>query len=354
MTDGALAGVTVLDFTAQLPGPLATLFLADAGAEVIKIERPGEGEVGRADDAVFAMRNRGKRSIAIDLKQDSALLNPLVERADVLIEQFRPGVMDRLGLGYEAVRAINPRVIYVSLNGYGSEGPDRLRPGHDLTYSAEIGLLALNADADGNPVMPSALAADTAGGSFAALSNILLALYRRERTGEGARLDVAMITGALAMIEEPLAHHFTGRDPQPRYNPSLGSSPRYNIYRTRDGRHLACAPAEEKFWVTFCALVGLPESADVAMVKARIAEREAAEWMRIFDGHEVCCSLVATVLQAAASPRIRRLLNRETRYGTIMMPALPSVFDPSLLAATPVAAAPELGEMNGNIVDLQG
>src|ERR1700712_5629768 len=186
-----LEGTLVLDFSTLLPGPMATLLLAEAGAEVVKIERPGSGEDMRGyapkwgrDSANFALLNRGKTSLALDLKSavDRQRLQPLLERADVTVEQFRPGVMARLGLDYESVAAINPGVIYCAITGYGQTGPKRDQAGHDLNYIGDAGLLGL---AMGNGVVPPALVADIAGGAYPAVINILLALNQRERTGLG-------------------------------------------------------------------------------------------------------------------------------------------------------------------------
>ncbi|HTS53752.1 MAG TPA: CaiB/BaiF CoA-transferase family protein, partial [Burkholderiales bacterium] len=204
-----LSGVRVLDFSTLLPGPMATLLLAEAGADVIKIERPDSGEELRgyqprfADTSVsFAMLNRGKRSIAIDLKAPDALtrLHPLIESADVVVEQFRPGVMERLGLGYEALAAINPRIVYCAITGYGQSGPKALVAAHDLNYQADAGLLSIAAGADASPVIPNALVADIAGGSYPAVINILLGLRRRELTGKGCKLDIAMTDGLLPFL----------------------------------------------------------------------------------------------------------------------------------------------------------
>ncbi|KHK89168.1 CaiB/BaiF CoA transferase family protein [Novosphingobium malaysiense] len=337
---GSLGGLLVLDFTTLLPGPLATLMLARAGAEVIKIERP-EGEPMRSDLPVFEILNRGKRSIAIDLKADGAKLAGLAARADVIIEQFRPGVMDRLGFGYEAVRAVNPSVIYVSLNGYGSEGPDTLRPGHDLTWQAESGLLSLNVDANGAPVLPAAMVGDIAAGSHAAFANIALALYRREKSGEGARIEVPMFNGLLAFLAEPLAHSAAGQSVHPGYSPATGSSPRYGIYRAGDGRYLALASPEEKFWKAFCQRTGLPLDAGRETIAARLLERGGQEWIDSFDGADLCCSLVLTVGEALATPRMQRLLEADP---------LPLPIARQLATgAGPLEAAPVLGEANGTL-----
>jgi crotonobetainyl-CoA:carnitine CoA-transferase CaiB-like acyl-CoA transferase len=195
-----LSGITVLDFTTLLPGPLATLMLAEAGAEVVKIERPGGEELRRdppyidGESAVYALLNRGKKSIVLDLKAADARarLAPLLAGCDVVVEQFRPGVMARLGLGYEAVKAMNPRVVYCAITGYGQEGPRRHEAGHDLNYIAATGLLALSPGPADRPTVPPALIGDIGGGAMPAVMNILLGLRRRDATGEGCFIDIAM------------------------------------------------------------------------------------------------------------------------------------------------------------------
>ncbi len=196
-----LSGLKVLDFSTLLPGPLCSLLLAEAGAEVIKLERPERGDEMRSyepragvDSANFVLLNRGKKSVGIDLKSPDALalLTPVLKEADVLMEQFRPGVMDRLGLGYEALSRINPRLIYCSITGFGQHGPRAKEAAHDLNYVAASGTLSLTAGCDGAPVLPPALIADIAGGAYPAMINILLALRQRDQTGKGMYLDVAM------------------------------------------------------------------------------------------------------------------------------------------------------------------
>src|SRR3954470_4608220 len=257
-----LKGVRVLDFSTLLPGPLATLILAEAGAEVIKIERPGRGDEMRSyspkfgsDSVNFALLNRGKRSVAIDLKARGALdaLRPLIESADVVVEQFRPGVMDRLGLGYDALKAINPRIVYCAVTGYGQDGPRAQVAAHDLNYVAESGMLMQTQGADGAPVLPAALVADIAGGTYPAVINILLGLRERDRTGVGCKLDVAMADNLFTLMYWALGNgHAAGAWPSQGGDLVTGGSPRYNIYRTRDERFLAAAPLEQKFWENFC------------------------------------------------------------------------------------------------------
>src|SRR5439155_4536112 len=195
-----LEGLLVLDFSTLLPGPMATLLLAEAGAEVVKVERPSGEEMrsyrprwGR-ESVNFALLNRGKKSLALDLKsdEDRKKLAPLLARADVIVEQFRPGVMARLGLDYDDIARINPRMIYCSISGYGQDGPKRDVAGHDLNYVGDTGLLALSMGSTRNPVVPPALIADIAGGAYPTVMNVLLALQQRARTGRGCYCDIAM------------------------------------------------------------------------------------------------------------------------------------------------------------------
>ena len=217
-----LADVLVLDFTTLLPGPLATLMLAEAGAQVIKIERPGGEDMRRyeprfdGESAMFAMLNRGKKSLVLDLKNESdrARLMPLLKRADVLVEQFRPGVMTRLGLGPKALRKINPRLIYCSITGYGQTGPRAAKAGHDINYIGHTGLLALQPGPLDRPNVPPALIADIGGGTLPAVMNILLALRQRDRTGKGATIDIAMSDAMFTFASHALAvGHITGKFP---------------------------------------------------------------------------------------------------------------------------------------------
>jgi alpha-methylacyl-CoA racemase len=319
-----LSGIRVLDFSTLLPGPMCTLLLAEAGAEVIKIERPGTGDEMRtyapragADSVNFALLNRGKRSIAIDLKEAGAAdrLAPLIRAADVVVEQFRPGVMERLGLGYEALRTINPRIVYCAITGYGSGGPREQVAAHDLNYLAESGMLSLAAGADGAPVVPPALIADIAGGAYPAVMNILLALRQRDRDGVGCRLDVSMTDNLFTFIYWALGEgELTGRWPGPATGLVAGGSPRYQVYRTADGRFVAAAPLEERFWKNFCAAIALPaEYADDRRdpqatrraIAERIATKSSDEWRRIFDGKDLCCSIMSTVAEAFRDPQFR-------------------------------------------------
>ena len=362
-----LKGIRVLDFSTLLPGPLATLILAEAGAEVIKIERPGRGDEMRsytpkfgADSVNFALLNRGKRSIAIDLKAADALdqLRPLLESADVVVEQFRPGVMDRLKLGYEALSKINPRIIYCAITGYGQHGPRADVAAHDLNYVSETGMLALTQGADGAPVLPAALVADIAGGTFPAVINILLALRERDRTGAGCKLDIAMADNLFTLMYWGIGNGLAaGQWPRPGEDLVTGGSPRYNIYRTRDGRFLAAAPLEQKFWGRFCELIELPvafrdderdPAATRAAVAACIEKRTADELQALFRGEDVCCTMATSLENALRDPHFaeRRVFARTLIAGGKSMTALPVPVADAFRATEDEAGYPELGEAN--------
>jgi crotonobetainyl-CoA:carnitine CoA-transferase CaiB-like acyl-CoA transferase len=360
-----LAGIHVVDFSTLLPGPLASLFLAEAGAEVVKIERADIGDEMRTyeprlgvDSANFVLLNRGKGSVAIDLKAPDAVvrLTPLLKRADVLIEQFRPGVMERLGLGYDAVRAINDQIIYCSITGFGQRGPRQGVAGHDLNYLSLTGLLSFVADKDGTPSLPPALIADIAAGGYPAVINILLALMQRRSTGQGSHLDISMTDNLFVLAYWGLANGFAaGRWPRPGAELVTGGSPRYHVYRTADGGHLSAAPIEQRFWDVFCRLIGLDErfhddSRDPAKVIEAVAACIIAQptdhWRRVFAEADACCAVVASLAEAVEDPHFRahNLFGRQTGTGSMRIPALPlplaeAFRDPALTKLSPALGA---------------
>ena len=255
-----LRGVRVLDLTRLLPGPVCALHLADLGAEVIKIEDTGAGDYAAA--ALRTLVNRNKRGLALDLKQPGGVeaLLRLCESADVLVEGFRPGVMERLGVGYAAVAARNPRIVYCSITGYGQTGPYRDAPGHDMNYSGWAGV----ADQMGVPGQPPALSnlpvADLLGGSMTAAMGILAALFDASRTGTGRHVDIAIADGVLAHAVLPLAAVNThGQADAVGQSKLTGALPCYAMYATADGRYLAVAALERKFWEAFCTRIGRPD-----------------------------------------------------------------------------------------------
>ena len=361
-----LDGLLVLDFSTLLPGPLATLMLAEAGAEVIKIERPGGEEMRRylpiwgGESVNFAMLNRGKKSLVLDLKRDSdrARLRPFLERADVMVEQFRPGVMARLGLDAETVRAVNPRIVYCSITGFGQTGARRDIAAHDLNYIGETGVLSLSMGPDDRPVVPPVLMADIAAGAYPAVLNILLALRQRDATGEGATLDVAMADNLFPLMFWAIGNaQAAGIWPKNGGDVVTGGSPRYRLYPTSDGRVLAAAPLEQQFWEAFAEVVGLPQDwrddardpeGTAAAVAALIAAQPASYWEERIRGVDCCCSIVRSLEEALADPHFRERGLFAERLGNGRgdeMPALPVPIDRAFRAALgEVRNAPPLGE----------
>ena len=359
-----LSGLLVVDFTTLLPGPLATLMLAEAGAEVIKIEQPG-GENARrfppmidGESAAFVMLNRGKASMSLDLKNeaDRAKLTQLIKRADILVEQFRPGVMARLGLGYEDARALNPRVIYCSISGYGQSGPRVHEAGHDINYIGNTGLLDLQPGPSDHPVIPPMLAADIAGGSFPAVINILLALRARDQSGQGCHIDIAMTDAMFTFTWAALALGVaTNRFPAPGEMWLVGGSPRYQIYPAKDGKLIACGAIEQKFWLAFAKAIGLPtplvddtqnpKTTRDAVAKL-IATRTSDEWRPIFATADCCTTVITPLEEAMRDPHFleRGLFAHQgaTASGK-KLPALPLPISPEFREPPGVKKAPKIG-----------
>jgi crotonobetainyl-CoA:carnitine CoA-transferase CaiB-like acyl-CoA transferase len=358
-----LSGLLVLDFSTLLPGPLASLMLAEAGAEVIKIERPGGEDMRRFPPMVdgvsapFAMLNRGKKGFTVDLKSEAGResLKGLLARADILIEQFRPGTMARLGLGYDDVRDINPRLIYCSISGYGQSGPRAGEAGHDINYIGNTGLLNLQPGPIERPVLPPMLAADIGGGSFPAIINILLALRARDQSGQGCHLDIAMTDAMFTFAWYALAlGQATGKYPKSGELWLTGSSPRYQLYPTKEGRIAACGAIEQKFWLAFAAAIELPAAliddrrdpeATRASAAALIAAKTAAEWQPVFAKADCCVTIVLTLEQAMRDPHfVSRGLFAEKVEGAAgkTMSALPLPIAPMFRAGPQAKKPPAL------------
>lgn len=363
-----LDGVKVLDLSTLLPGPLATLFLAEAGADVVKLERPGAGDEMRSyqprlgeASANYAVLNRGKRAFAVDLKDPSDVerVRALAAEADVVVEQFRPGVTDRLGVGYESIRAINPGVIYCSITGYGPDGPLASRAGHDLNYLAESGLLGVVTGPDGAPPLPVSVLADIAGGTYPAVVNILLALRRRDRTGAGCHLQVSMARNLQVLGYGYFATHQAGGGwPRPGRELLTGGSPRYRVYATSDGRHVACAALEQKFWDRLVEVIALPkqfrddagqEATVIAAMSELFASEPADYWRGVLDGEDVCTVVVATYDEAVATGLVEidgpdRVVDPS---GTESVGALRTSVDPILRHVPSAVAYPTLQPLQG-------
>jgi crotonobetainyl-CoA:carnitine CoA-transferase CaiB-like acyl-CoA transferase len=291
-----LAGLLVVDLTRYLPGAYASRELQRLGARVVRVEPPEGDPMRHVAPAWDAALNTGKESVACDLKTDVAFAQALLARADVVLEGFRPGVAERLGVGPDAAPA---SAVYCSITGFGTDGPHALRAGHDLNYLGWAGMLE-----DTAPGLPPLQPADLAAGALAAVAEILAALLERERTGSGARLTVSMTDGAHRLVA-----HRLGGDPLPRF--LTGGLACYRIYETADGRHLTVGALEPKFFVRLCELLGRPELAArqfdraaqeelAAELAAVFAGRPLADWLGLFEAEDVCVGPVATLHEAAA------------------------------------------------------
>ena len=319
-----LAGVRILDLSRLLPGPVASLHLADLGADVIKVEDTGPGDYARTmgdgpDGTSWFFRavNRNKRGLTLDLKQPAGrdILLKLVADADILLESFRPGVMGRLGLGYETLLATNPRLVYCAITGYGQDGPWAARAGHDLNYIAQAGVLEQTGTIGGPPAIPALQIGDLLGGAMTAVSAMLAALFKARATGEGSFVDVAMSDSVLAHNLFPLFARQSGQLPVRGDDLLTGGHANYGVYRTQDGKYMAVAPLEEKFWGLFCDAIGRSE------LKARYAEtaapelhhelktlfssRPQADWVALFDTVDCCVTPVLSLAEALEHPQTR-------------------------------------------------
>ncbi|MPW04635.1 CaiB/BaiF CoA transferase family protein [Paraburkholderia atlantica] len=329
-----MQGLRVLDLTRLLPGPVAALRLAELGADVLKIEAPGTGDPTRTmmqsssdrvagrPGAFYRMVNRGKRETRLDLKSEAGrnVLRALAAEADVLIESFRPGVMERLGLGYATLSAANPRLVYCAISGYGANGPFAEHAGHDLNYIGYAGVLDQLASRDGAPILPNFQIADLLGGALSAVTQILAALWHVARGGAGRFVDVSM-------THTSYAHNFVaqvsllneGAAPAAGSGLLNGGVPCYNLYRTSDERWLAVGALELKFWETLCMALDRPEWATrhwslgqaiggpdalalIQEVAKLIATRTLGEWVESLESLDCCVSPVLTPAEAAQHP----------------------------------------------------
>lgn len=364
-TTPPLAGLRVLDLTRLLPGPVATLHLADLGAEVIKIEDTGAGDYARTlsagaapgeDSYFFRIVNRNKRGLRLDLKQAAGVevFLRLAKEADVIVEGFRPGVVDRLGVGYEAVRTINPRIVYCSITGYGQDGPWRDRAGHDINYVATAGVLDQIGTAGGPPALPNFQIGDLLGGAMTAVAGILAAVLGAKATGQGRYVDVSMTDAVFAHAYSPLLATLIHGRPRPRGADDLsGALPGYGIYRTCDDRHLAVGALEPKFWEIFCDALGRPDlkphgfiGGDKAAwvrgeIEAVIAARPLAEWERVFAEADCGVTPVLTMDEALQHPQFqaRGMVVAHEGLQQFAPPFKLSSFDFAVRRAAPAAGA---------------
>ena len=332
-----LEGIKVLDLSRYLPGPLATQILADFGAEVVKVE-DRKGELGRFlqplindTSARFYTVNRNKKSMGLDLKQPEGkeIFKKLVAEADIVVDQFRPDVMNKLGLGYEALKEINPRIIYCIITGYGLTGPMRDAAGHDINYLNIAGVTELLGTKDGPPAMCGVQIADTAGGSLYSVIAILLALAAREKTGKGQLCDVAMMDGALSLLSYTIGEWSGGDGNLPKRGGELltGGYATYNNYKCMDGRYVSLGAVEDKFWASFCRKLGeeeyIPLQMDipsqpkiVASIKKIMLTKTRNEWVEFFSDSDICFTPILTLDEMVKHPQVlaRNMVHTLTNF----------------------------------------
>jgi CoA:oxalate CoA-transferase len=329
VTPGPFSGLLVIDLTRVLAGPFCTMMLAELGARVIKVENPAGGDDARhfepfvdGRSAYFLSLNRGKESIALDLKAeaDRELFWQLIRRADVLAENFRPGTMERLGIGYDQLREVNPRLIYAAVSGFGHTGPWRHKPAYDLIVQALSGLMSLTGFPGGPPTKVGTSVADLTGGLFA-LVGIAAALYHRERTGQGMQVDVAMLDGQVAILENAVQRYVaTGQPPGPTGNRHPAITP-FEVYAAAD-RPLVIAAGNDALFALLCRALGHPELATdprfrdnhargqhaaalQAILEAILSQAPAAHWINVLEAAGVPCALIQTVADAVEHPQVQ-------------------------------------------------
>lgn len=323
-----LEGIKVLDLTRVLAGPFCTMILADMGAEVIKIEQPGKGDDTRqfgppfkdGESAYFLSINRNKKSVTLDIKsaKGKEILSQLIQRSDVLVENFRPGTLKKLGFDYEAASKINPRLIYASVSGFGQTGPWSEKPGYDLAIQGLGGIMSITGDADGPPCKVGVSQADLTAGLFAA-QGVLLALFAREKTGKGQLVDVGMLDCQLAMLSFQAGIYFmTGVSPVRKGNQHPTICP-YETFKARD-RYINIAVGNDKLWQKFCALIGLDKIRDnpdfatnpsrvqnrdklFPVIQDKIGEKDSGHWLSLFEKNGIPSGPILSVEEALAQPQ---------------------------------------------------
>jgi crotonobetainyl-CoA:carnitine CoA-transferase CaiB-like acyl-CoA transferase len=373
---GAFAGVRMLDLSRLLPGPYCSLLFADLGADVIKVEEPGRGDYARhtrpywgASDvgAYFLLLNRNKRSLSVDLKAEAGktIFRRLAATADVVLESFRPGVMDRLGLGWETLRRENPGLVYCAISGYGQDGPYRNLVGHDVNYMGYAGALSVTGPREGPPLTPGVQVADLGGGALMAAFAIAAALHHRRQSGTGQFVDVSMTDGVVSWMIPHLAAFFaTGRVPERARERLNGGWPCYGVYETADGGHVTLGALEPQFWANFCRLVAREDLQALqhaeggardeveATLRQLFRTRSRAEWTELLQQADVCAGPVLALDEVVQDPQLRQ----RGLFAAVEHPTLgrvPQVAFPVQMSATPgrvETPPPELGQHTDEVL----
>lgn len=322
---GPLTDIRILDMSRLLPGPFCTRLFADMGADVIKIEEPVKGDYARdfvprrGDFACWFMEvNRNKKSVALDLKQESdrTLFLELAKTAQVVVESYRPGVLEKLGVDFATVRKVNPKIVYCSITGYGKQGPLVKQADHDIGYQSVAGLISLSGEKNGKPAIPGVLAADMQASAMAGMS-ILAALHHAERTGEGQEISISLFDTCLALVPGVSATYFGNGFVNMRGNNWLsGANPNYNVYRTKDGRYMSVGCLEEKFWKNLCRVLERPDLVPAIREEDKypwlkqelatvIAGKTMREWVELAKGSDACFAPVLNYDEALASEQAK-------------------------------------------------
>lgn len=341
-----LKNVKVLELSNFIPGPMCSLFLADLGAHVVKIEGLNGDpmrnfEASKNISPYFSALNRNKKSIALNLKTEEGkkIFMALAKNADVIIEGFRPGKMDALGIGYSNVKKINPKIVYCSITGYGQKGIYKDKAGHDLNYSALSGLLDLMSE---KPVVPRLQIADTSSAIIAAFS-IMAALFSRERNGSGYHIDVPMLNSTLSFIGMHIAKSSLNKNSN---NLLYGTTPCYNVYQTKDGRYISLGAIENKFWESFCKSISredmVTKQFDGSMMKEMgiiFESRTLKQWIKLNEKYDFCCEPIKNIKEVLIDKRLSNVL---IKLGGLMHVAMPVNF--SQIGRIKYSKSPELGE----------
>ena len=336
---GLLTGLKMLDLSRLLPGPFCSLLLADLGMEVLKIEDLEQGDymrimgpVQKKDSAYFLTLNRNKKSMALNLKTEEGkeIFYKLIQLYDIVLESFRPGVMDRLGIGYQELTKRNPRVILCSLSGYGQDGPYRERSGHDINYLGLAGVLEITGPKNGAPTLPGVQIADIGGGGMMAAIAILAAVAHREKTGEGQFLDVSMLDGVISWLSIHGAKYFMDQELPKRGDMLLtGRYACYQVYPTKDNRYMSLGALEPKFWKNFCEAIGRGDLIQKQFIEgeeqARVIEeiqklfktKAQKDWVDFFKNVDACCEPILTLEEVFCHPQVlHRQMVKELEHPT--------------------------------------
>ena len=333
-----LKDIRVLDLSTLLPGPLCSMLLADLGAEVIKVESPKGDMMRNFEDSFFKTLNRSKKSIVIDLKtaEGKKIFKRLAKNADVIIEGFRPGKLDSLGLGYSEIKKINQDIIYCSVTGYGHKGKNKDKAGHDLNYSALSGMLRMINE---KPIVPGIQIADVSSALVAAFS-VLASLFQRERSGRGSYVDVSIFNSALLFVGIHIAKYSSNE----KFNSILsGNSPCYNIYETKDGKYMSLCAVEQKFWESFCKSVSRKDilkkqfdSNSLLELRNIFKNKTLKEWVGLNSRFDFCCEPVKDLNEVI----------RDNKESIVMMEGIAQAAFPAIFTSLKprYKKSPKLGE----------